>query len=123
RAAGLHRGLERRLARNAQHADPLRAGRQDDDHTAGALPVEGGSRRSAPDGDAGRRVRGLRSPRRVPGNDGMSGDWRSVSFAVLYLPLNYRTYAVTRSGRSQRYFIFFLFFVFFALRAKKTKNR
>ena len=32
RAARLHRVVGRRLARNAQHAGPLRGGRQDDDH-------------------------------------------------------------------------------------------
>ena len=37
----------------------------------GALPVEGGSRRGAQDGDEGRHVRELRSSRRVPANDGM----------------------------------------------------
>jgi hypothetical protein len=59
------------LAGNAQHADPLRGGGSDDDHEHGSLPIEGGSRCGAPDGDEGRRVRELRSSRRVPANDCM----------------------------------------------------
>jgi len=54
-----------------QHADPHRGGRQDDDDADGSLPLEGGTRRGAPDGDAGERIRELRPPRRVPANDGL----------------------------------------------------
>jgi uncharacterized protein YndB with AHSA1/START domain len=62
----------RRLARNAQHGGPHRGRRQDEDGGNGSLPVEGGSRKGAGDGDEGRLVPELRSSRRVPANDRVS---------------------------------------------------
>src|ERR1019366_6698079 len=66
----LHRVVGRRLARNHQHAGPLRRRWQDYALVHNSLPVEGSSRRRAQDGDEGRHGPELRSSRRAPRRNG-----------------------------------------------------
>jgi uncharacterized protein YndB with AHSA1/START domain len=55
-----------------QHARPDGGGRQDDEHDDHAVPLQGGARRGARDGDEGGHVRELRPAREVPEHDGLT---------------------------------------------------